>query len=143
MPTASNVGSNTFSGRARQLTASAPSNTPAPTIAPTNACVVDTGSRATVANVTHATVPINTARVNSGVGVAVTIPVENSFVSSAAKLNDTRAPINVVIVPHTIAVRYRVTPAPARVATVLGTSFAPFAAARPNASTRMAAVTAR
>src|SRR6266511_3375223 len=68
MPTASNVGSNTFSGRARQLTASAPSNTPPPTIAPTNACVVDTGSRATVANVTHATVPINTARVNSGAG---------------------------------------------------------------------------
>src|SRR6266511_1159178 len=141
MPTASKVGRSTFSGRARQLTASAPSSTPTPTIAPTNACVVDTGSRVTVANVTHATVPTNTARVNSGVGV-VTIPVENSFVSSSAKLSDTSAPTNVVTVPHTIAVRYRVTPAPARVATVLGTSLAPFAAARPNASTRMAAVTA-
>ena len=99
------AGTRTFSGRARQLTASAPMSTPAPTIAPTNAWVVDTGRRAAVAKVTHATVPSNTAKVNSGVGVAVKIPFENSFVSSAAKVSDTSPPRNVVTVPHTIAVR--------------------------------------
>src|SRR5215211_4450011 len=105
MTTASSVGKTIFSGRARQLTAPVPMSTPAPTIAPTNAWVVDTGRRAAVAKPTHATVPSNTARVNSGVGVAEKIPFENSFVSSVAKVRDTSAPRNVVTVPHAIAVR--------------------------------------
>jgi hypothetical protein len=80
-PIASSAGKRTFSGRARQLTASAPRSIPAPTSAPTNAWVVETGRRVTVAKATHATVPTKTARVNAGVGAAVTIPFENSFVS--------------------------------------------------------------
>jgi hypothetical protein len=82
-----------------------PRTSPAPTRLPINACVVDTGRRVMVASATHAVAPTSTERAKAGVGRAVTMPVENSFVSPAATWTETTEPARVAITPHARAWR--------------------------------------
>jgi len=88
-----------------QAMVAGPSTNPAPTKLPTNAWVVDTGRRVTVASTTHPVAPASTERANAGVGRAVTMPVENSLVSPAAAWTETTEPARVVTTPHASALR--------------------------------------
>src|SRR5918993_2757494 len=88
-----------------QAMVAGPSTSPAPTRLPTSAWVVDTGRRVTVASTTHPVAPTSTERANAGVGWAVTMPVENSFVSPAARCTETTEPARVAATPHASAWR--------------------------------------
>lgn len=73
--------------------------------------MVETGNFRTVAKTTQKMVPISTATVKAGVGVAETMPLEKSSVIFEANVNETRHPRVVATVPHAMAVRIFVTPA--------------------------------
>lgn len=103
---------------------------PAPIIEPTMACVVDTGNLLRVARPTQKTAPASTATAKVGSGGTATMPFVKTVLIFAAKVRDKSEPARVVTTPQAMAVRYRATPAPARVATPLASSLEPFAAAR-------------
>lgn len=88
-----------------KFTEDADSSRPAPISAPIRACVVDTGSLVAVASATQTPVPTSTASAKAGIGVADTMPLENSAVSLPASASEHSAPASVVTVPHRIAVR--------------------------------------
>jgi hypothetical protein len=138
--TLSRSGTTTRVASDAQAMVAGPSTSPTPTRLPINACVVDTGRRVTVASTTQAVAPTSTERANAGVGRAVTMPVENSSVSAAATCTDTTEPARVVITPQASALRYPVTPAPPSVATPLGSSLLPLAAANSSVNARTAPV---
>src|SRR6266699_1540044 len=136
----SSSGVTTFLTRLCHCTALEANSSPAPMSEPTRACVVETGSLATLASVTQAAVPASTASAKTCVGLPPTMPEENSLLMALPVKIDMSPPIRVAVAPHTMAVRYLVTPAPARVATPLDTSLAPLAAAKPTTSRKMRAI---
>src|SRR5215472_17115889 len=105
------------------------SRSPAPIIEPTMACVVETGNLVRVARPTQKTAPASTATAKVGSGATATMPFVKTVLIFAAKVRDKSEPARVVTTPQAMAVRYRVTPAPARVATPFASSLEPFAAA--------------
>ncbi len=94
-----------------------------------------------LASVTQAVVPTSTANAKALVGLPPIMPDENNLPIACPVVIDRSPPASVAAAPHTMAVRYLVTPAPARVATPLDTSLAPLAAARTTRSNKMAGIT--
>src|ERR1041385_1208916 len=104
----SNRGSAIFLAMADQMSPS-PANaaSPAPTMAPVSACVVETGRPVRDATRTQIMAPASTANASVG-GVAVPgaiSPLLKVFTMALATKPEMQAPRTVQTVPHTIAVR--------------------------------------
>src|SRR5436309_3501689 len=103
----SNSGSAIFLAMADQMSSlSENAASPAPTMAPISACVVDTGRLVRDAIRTQIIAPVSTASANVG-GMAVPgamSPLLKVFTIALATTIETQAPKTVHTVPHTIAV---------------------------------------
>ena len=103
----SNRGNAIFLAMADQMSSShASAASPAPTIAPVRAWVVETGSPVREAISTQIIAPVSTANANVG-GVAVLgaiSPLLKVFTMALATTPETQAPKTVHTVPYTIAV---------------------------------------